>query len=461
MAGFQIGSKIDIRNPAADVDIRYGTYNSVAEAKSSVILALREKGLTVGVIDNGKVIEYWWRDGVTDNDLIPKAPEFNDSDSINAFLSEFAVDSEENLPLPIDAEQGYLYYVKDTGKLMYYNGTEWHDFLQGKVQSYVDNAVGGYEIILPSGVTWTNAPNLEVSKSDSNTVILTNENNLVLNDNGTSHTFDIATIDKEFVLSPVANLNERRFDIICAKTNEYSDPLKDPEIIVKTGSPETYPNIPAQPALETDEYAIDIRMVRKIGINLNNIDVHNIVHKIREEFNDTYEEFGINEDIIHQRLEDETNWNNENEWSPSTTDEINYDPDNLQLNDNPSGKFYVKAGQRHFSSDGNYYFVFSSDNSPVRRTMTGNRFSPTELAILKRATFSDGVLTAYDAGDSEVSMKIGREGIGQYLVDEDDGQGGTTQVPKPCLYKCVRVEPSSAEDQQSATYFKIIRMPLV
>ena len=72
MATFDIGNKIQIVNPSANVDAKYGPWNSIAEAKTGVIQALREKGLTVGVIESESIVEYWWKSGITDNDLVLK-----------------------------------------------------------------------------------------------------------------------------------------------------------------------------------------------------------------------------------------------------------------------------------------------------------------------------------------------------------------------------------------------------
>lgn len=47
-------------------------YDSVAEANSRIHIAYRHKGLTVIVLDGGFPTEYWYRDGVSDGDLIVK-----------------------------------------------------------------------------------------------------------------------------------------------------------------------------------------------------------------------------------------------------------------------------------------------------------------------------------------------------------------------------------------------------
>lgn len=64
-------------------DSRYGTYTSLANALSSVSSDNRYQGLTVGVIIDGVVYEYWFRDGVADEDLVSKQPDISELDDLN------------------------------------------------------------------------------------------------------------------------------------------------------------------------------------------------------------------------------------------------------------------------------------------------------------------------------------------------------------------------------------------
>lgn len=59
-------------NPLSNLDKdRYGPHSSKALALTATI-GTREIGLTVGIIENGKIVEYWFEAGITDNDLVPK-----------------------------------------------------------------------------------------------------------------------------------------------------------------------------------------------------------------------------------------------------------------------------------------------------------------------------------------------------------------------------------------------------
>ena len=53
-------------------DAKYGPFLSVSIAISEIGSTMRYQGLTVGIIENGSLVEYWWKDGVGDNDLVEK-----------------------------------------------------------------------------------------------------------------------------------------------------------------------------------------------------------------------------------------------------------------------------------------------------------------------------------------------------------------------------------------------------
>jgi hypothetical protein len=55
-----------------NIDNRYGPYNSLTQALTSIAAFQRSRGLTVGVIEEGLLKEYWFKDGVSDADLVEK-----------------------------------------------------------------------------------------------------------------------------------------------------------------------------------------------------------------------------------------------------------------------------------------------------------------------------------------------------------------------------------------------------
>jgi hypothetical protein len=75
---FNITQPVKVVNPNSNVDSDYGTYADVAAANLAIPQAVREKGKTVGIIVSGEVVEYWYKSGITDLDLIPKVPRGED-----------------------------------------------------------------------------------------------------------------------------------------------------------------------------------------------------------------------------------------------------------------------------------------------------------------------------------------------------------------------------------------------
>ena len=91
---------IDISKPIRFVgdfntalDVYYGPYDSISICKEvtqtqrdingNPTLQIRYQGMTVGIKENGKIVEYWFKDGITDDDLIKKV----DTDKIKDELS--------------------------------------------------------------------------------------------------------------------------------------------------------------------------------------------------------------------------------------------------------------------------------------------------------------------------------------------------------------------------------------
>ena len=72
LSGIQLSAGIVVGSNTA-VDAKYGTYADVATAKSEIGSTLRYQGLTVGILSGGTVVEYWWKDGIADADLVEKS----------------------------------------------------------------------------------------------------------------------------------------------------------------------------------------------------------------------------------------------------------------------------------------------------------------------------------------------------------------------------------------------------
>lgn len=62
----------------SNIDERYGVHNTRAEALTATE-GTRKLGLTVGIIESGAVKEYWFREGILDEDLVLKTAESSGS----------------------------------------------------------------------------------------------------------------------------------------------------------------------------------------------------------------------------------------------------------------------------------------------------------------------------------------------------------------------------------------------
>lgn len=89
---------LEVRGEYSNIDFLYGPYNSKSEACNKVNINVRRKGLTVGIVEQGSVVEYWWRDATSDDDLIVKNP----SKELVSDLQDRVTSLEENV---IDEEQ--------------------------------------------------------------------------------------------------------------------------------------------------------------------------------------------------------------------------------------------------------------------------------------------------------------------------------------------------------------------
>jgi hypothetical protein len=88
----------------ANIDERYGPYSSISEALAGTT-GTRELGLTVGIIEKGEVVEYWFKSGIEDKYLVKKIVAFkkiNSSQSWNGLNYEIDLNHEDLDTLVID-----------------------------------------------------------------------------------------------------------------------------------------------------------------------------------------------------------------------------------------------------------------------------------------------------------------------------------------------------------------------
>jgi hypothetical protein len=74
-------------------DARYGPHADVATALTAVILANRFQGLTVGIISGVAIVEYWFRDGTADANLILKVENTANNASSNTIILQGGLNS--------------------------------------------------------------------------------------------------------------------------------------------------------------------------------------------------------------------------------------------------------------------------------------------------------------------------------------------------------------------------------
>lgn len=75
MGNFNVAQRIDVRDKCANIDALYGPFNSKEEALAAVPVNRRAIGRTVAIIEDGAAVEYWFKGGITDEDLVPKIQE--------------------------------------------------------------------------------------------------------------------------------------------------------------------------------------------------------------------------------------------------------------------------------------------------------------------------------------------------------------------------------------------------
>lgn len=94
---FDLTQKIKVVNPTSNIDELYGPYTSVANALSGVPVVLRQLGRTVGIIEGGVIQEYWFKNGITDSDLILKSTE--EVDTFHSVVLRNNITSEKGIYL--------------------------------------------------------------------------------------------------------------------------------------------------------------------------------------------------------------------------------------------------------------------------------------------------------------------------------------------------------------------------
>lgn len=72
---FNVAQQIDVREKCANIDVLYGPYESLDAAKIAIPINRRVIGRTCAVMEDGAAVEYWFKGGIEDSDLVPKIVE--------------------------------------------------------------------------------------------------------------------------------------------------------------------------------------------------------------------------------------------------------------------------------------------------------------------------------------------------------------------------------------------------
>jgi len=86
---------LEVKGKYSNIDHLYGPYTSLEQACQRVDQRIRKVGLTVGIIKNGSVVEYWWRDATDDNSLILKNPSKEKVEELEGEIQNVKSDLEE------------------------------------------------------------------------------------------------------------------------------------------------------------------------------------------------------------------------------------------------------------------------------------------------------------------------------------------------------------------------------
>lgn len=93
---YQLTQQIEVLNPHSNIDLSYGPYTNKSIACKAIIKDMRKCGKTVLIgNDTDGYTEYWWKNGIEDEDLVIKGGNFTDADK-QEFITEL-IPTIENL----------------------------------------------------------------------------------------------------------------------------------------------------------------------------------------------------------------------------------------------------------------------------------------------------------------------------------------------------------------------------
>ena len=153
-------------NPHSNVNEWYGPYNNISEALN-IPEAVRGIGLTIGIIENGGVSEYWWRFNTTDSGLVPKLT--NQTEFSGSFSGSFTGDGSGLTNISADNVVGLNLSQISEGDVVVSvsSGSNSFELLKGSQELIIVNDEG--HVVVPNDLTvmgtasFQNTTNLEVA----------------------------------------------------------------------------------------------------------------------------------------------------------------------------------------------------------------------------------------------------------------------------------------------------------
>lgn len=116
-----------------NIDAIYGPYPDLNTAKTSIMASKRCKGLTVGILTDNGIEEYWFKNGITNNSLVPKNQGGSGSGHNLFVTNNVTEDINTNLQalfptaqvkdIIVDATLGGVYLCYQANKWIKLNGT--------------------------------------------------------------------------------------------------------------------------------------------------------------------------------------------------------------------------------------------------------------------------------------------------------------------------------------------------
>ena len=152
-----------VKKAYSNIDAKYGPYDSIEDALAAIPISLRKEGLTVGVIIDNEIKEYWFNKGIENNNLILKT---NPGVDLSEEL-ENKVDKEPNAFLMTTTDRNLLYSLKDKQPtiidgfwafwdedLQEYVKSEFSAVGDGSHSPYIDSETGTWFEWDPDTNTW-------------------------------------------------------------------------------------------------------------------------------------------------------------------------------------------------------------------------------------------------------------------------------------------------------------------